>query len=110
MVKVYLRESRLAYVRVLCAHTLRSASGATTPAPLCTLEPAFATPPSIYTRRYLLSFDGIASIASVVPILRIHSQASVGFLRVLRVYRLARKVCPAPSPDAAFVLPDQVPD
>ena len=41
---------------------------------------------------YLLSFDGIASMASIAPIVELHAQASIGFLRVLRVYRLARKV------------------
>jgi hypothetical protein len=113
VVKVYLRESRLAYVRVLCALLLRSASGATVSAPHCTLELAFANttpPPPIYTCRYLLSFDGVASIASVVPILRIYSQASVGFLRVLRVYRLARKVCPDPKSPCRVCAPGSVPD
>jgi hypothetical protein len=41
---------------------------------------------------YLLSFDGIAGMASIAPIVELHAQASIGFLRVLRVYRLARKV------------------
>ena len=41
---------------------------------------------------YLASFDGLAAIGSIIPVFVVQSQASYGFLRVLRVYRLARKI------------------
>lgn len=41
---------------------------------------------------YLTSFDGLAGVASIVSILQLRGQASFGFLRVLRLYRLAKMV------------------
>ncbi len=41
---------------------------------------------------YLTSFDGVARLASVLPIVQLRGQAPLGFLRALRVYQLAKMV------------------
>ncbi len=38
---------------------------------------------------YVLSYEGVSAFASIVPVFTIQSQTSLGFLRILRVHRLA---------------------
>ena len=58
---------------------------------------------------YLTSFDGVARIASVLPIVQLRGQAPLGFLRVLRVYQLAKMVSCVCSTVVACALARSIP-